>query len=94
MPIELEMLGIPNKTMLRSTTKYALADVTIDFQDGVDIYWARNQVAERLAGAVKDMPSSTAAGLAPITTPLAKCSCSRSRAAACRSRSVARCSIG
>ncbi|MGZ8347933.1 MAG: efflux RND transporter permease subunit, partial [Allosphingosinicella sp.] len=70
MPIELEMLGIPNKTILRSTTKYALADVTIDFQDGVDIYWARNQVAERLAGVLKDMPSGVVAGLAPITTPL------------------------
>jgi cobalt-zinc-cadmium resistance protein CzcA len=69
-PLELEMLGIPNKTILRSTTKYALADVTIDFADGVDIYWARNQVAERLAGAVKDMPSGIVAGLAPITTPL------------------------
>jgi cobalt-zinc-cadmium resistance protein CzcA len=69
-PLELEMLGIPNKTILRSTTKYALADVTIDFADGVDIYWARNQVAERLAGAIKDMPSGIVAGLAPITTPL------------------------
>jgi cobalt-zinc-cadmium resistance protein CzcA len=70
MPIELEMLGIPNKMILRSTTKYALADVTIDFADGVDIYWARNQVAERLAGVVKDMPAGIVAGLAPITTPL------------------------
>ena len=47
-PIELELLGIPNKKILRSVTKYALADITIDFEDGVDIYWARNQVAERL----------------------------------------------
>ena len=69
-PIELEMLGIPNKTVMRSVTKYALADVTIDFQDGVDIYWARNQVAERLSGVVKDMPPGITAGLAPITTPL------------------------
>jgi cobalt-zinc-cadmium resistance protein CzcA len=69
-PLELELLGIPNKRILRSTTKYALADVTIDFEDGVDIYWARNQVAERLAGVVKDMPAGVAAGLAPITTPL------------------------
>jgi heavy metal efflux system protein len=70
MPLELEILGIPNKTILRSTTKYALSDVTIDFEDGVDIYWARNQVAERLAGVVKDMPAGISAGLAPITTPL------------------------
>lgn len=70
MPLELEMLGIPNKTILRSTTKYGLADVTIDFADGVDIYWARNQVAERLASAIKDMPDGLTGGLAPITTPL------------------------
>ncbi|HEY4987919.1 MAG TPA: CusA/CzcA family heavy metal efflux RND transporter, partial [Bradyrhizobium sp.] len=69
-PLELELLGIPNKSILRSTTKYALADVTIDFFDGVDIYWARTQVAERLAGAVKDMPPGVVAALAPITTPL------------------------
>lgn len=70
MPLELEMLGIPNKAILRSTTKYGLADVTIDFADGVDIYWARNQVAERLASAMKDMPDGLTGGLAPITTPL------------------------
>jgi len=70
MPLELEMLGIPNKTILRSTTKYGLADVTIDFADGVDIYWARNQVAERLASALKEMPDGLTGGLAPITTPL------------------------
>ena len=44
-PIEVEMLGIPNKKILRSVAKYALTDITIDFEDGTDIYWARNQVA-------------------------------------------------
>ncbi len=47
-PIEVELLGIPNQTMLRSTTKYALADITLDFAEGTDIYWARQQVAEPL----------------------------------------------
>ena len=47
-PIELEMLGIPNKRILRSVSKYAIADITIDFDDATDIYWARQQVAERL----------------------------------------------
>ena len=69
-PIELEMLGIPNKKILRSVTKYSLADITIDFEDGVDIYWARNQVTERLASVSKELPSGTSGGLAPITTPL------------------------
>ena len=49
MPIELEMLGIPHQRMLRSMSKYAIADITIDFDDGTDIYWARQQVAERLS---------------------------------------------
>ena len=44
-PIEVEMLGIPQQKILRSVTKYGLVDVTIDFQDGTDIYWARQQVA-------------------------------------------------
>ena len=69
-PIEIEMLGIPYKKILRSVTKYALTDITVDFQDGVDIYWARNQVSERLNAVLKDLPSGTVGGLAPITTPL------------------------
>ncbi len=69
-PIEVEMLGIPNKKILRSVTKYALTDVTIDFEDGTDIYWARSQVAERLNNIMGDMPPGISGGLAPITTPL------------------------
>jgi cobalt-zinc-cadmium resistance protein CzcA len=69
-PIEIEMLGIPYKKILRSVTKYALTDVTIDFEEGVDIYWARNQVSERLGAVIKDLPPNTSGGLAPITTPL------------------------
>ncbi len=69
-PIELELLGLPNKKILRSTTKYALADITVDFEDGVDMYWARNQVSERLAGIARDFPEGVSGGLAPITSPL------------------------
>ena len=69
-PIELELLGIPRQTVLRSSAKYAIADITIDFEDGTDIYWARQQVAERLAGARDALPSNVSGGLAPISTPL------------------------
>ena len=69
-PIEVELLGIPYKKILRSVSKYALTDITIDFEDGTDIYWARNQVAERLGGVMKDLPAGVSGGLAPITTPL------------------------
>ncbi len=70
LPIEVEMLGIPKQRMLRSVSKYGIADVTIDFEDGTDIYWARQQVSERLAGISGDLPEGISGGMAPITTPL------------------------
>jgi cobalt-zinc-cadmium resistance protein CzcA len=69
-PIELEVLGIPRQRMLRSTTKYALADITIDFREGTDIYWARQQVSERLGNVWSDLPDGVSGGIAPMTTPL------------------------
>ena len=69
-PIEVEMLGIAQQRMLRSVSKYGLVDVTVDFQDGTDIYWARQQVAERLANIQADLPGGISGGMAPITTPL------------------------
>jgi cobalt-zinc-cadmium resistance protein CzcA len=69
-PIEMEMQGLPRQTILRSTTKYALSSIIIDFEDGTDIYWARSQVAERLTRVWNDLPAGVDGGLAPITTPL------------------------
>ena len=69
-PIEMEMLGIPHQAVLRSVAKYAIADITIDFADGTDIYWARTQVAERLNGVMGDLPGNVSGGMAPISTPL------------------------
>lgn len=69
-PIEVEMLGIPNTKILRSVTKYGLVDVTIDFKDGTNIYWARQQVSERLANLTGSLPDGIEGGMAPITTPL------------------------
>ena len=69
-PIEMEMQGLPRQTVLRSTTKYALASIIIDFEDGTDIYWARTQVAERLNQVWSSLPAGIEGGLAPITTPL------------------------
>ena len=69
-PIELEMLGIPFKRLVRSTSKYAIADITLDFAEGTDLYWARQQVGERLAGILRDLPPGASDDLAPITTPL------------------------
>ena len=69
-PIEVEMLGIPRTKILRSVTKYGLVDVTIDFEDGTDIYWARQQVSERLGGLSASLPAGISGGMAPVTTPL------------------------
>lgn len=69
-PIEMEMLGIPSQATLRSVAKYAIADITIDFDDSADIYWARTQVAERLNGIMGDLPENVSGGMAPISTPL------------------------
>ena len=69
-PIEVEMLGIPKTKILRSVTKYGLVDVTIDFEDGTDRYWARQQVSERLGGLTESLPAGISGGMAPVTTPL------------------------
>ena len=69
-PIEMKMVGIPYETMMRSTSKYGLCDITIDFEDGTDIYWARQQVSERLADIKGELPANMEGGLAPISTPL------------------------
>ena len=69
-PLEMELLGVPQGVMLRSMAKYAIADITIDFAEGTDIYWARQQVAERFANASDSLPDDVSGGLAPISTPL------------------------
>jgi cobalt-zinc-cadmium resistance protein CzcA len=69
-PIEVEMLGIPKQVGLRSVAKYALTDITVDFLDGTDIYWARQQVAERLNSVWPNLPPDVSGGMAPMTTPL------------------------
>ena len=69
-PIELEMQGIPHQKIVRSISKYALADVTIDFEEGTDLYWARDRVYQRFNNIKNDLPPSISGGIAPVTTPL------------------------
>ncbi|MDT8397114.1 MAG: CusA/CzcA family heavy metal efflux RND transporter [Pseudomonadales bacterium] len=69
-PIEIELLGIPGQSMLRSISKYALTSITLDFVEGTDIYWARQQVAERLNTVLDKLPAGISGGLAPMSTPL------------------------
>ncbi|AGT74259.1 heavy metal efflux pump, CzcA family protein [Helicobacter pylori SouthAfrica20] len=69
-PLELELLGLKGQKSLRSVSKYSISDITIDFDDSVDIYLARNIVNERLASVMKDLPVGVEGGMAPIVTPL------------------------
>ncbi|MFK5914111.1 MAG: CusA/CzcA family heavy metal efflux RND transporter, partial [Woeseiaceae bacterium] len=69
-PVEMEMQGIPGQTVLRSTTKYALSIIVVDFDDATDIYLARSLVTERLNQVWDSLPVGIEGGLAPITTPL------------------------
>ncbi len=69
-PIEIELLGLPRKRIVRSMSKFGIADVTVDFDDDVDVYWARQQVSERIAGVMRELPPGATGGLAPVTTPL------------------------
>jgi cobalt-zinc-cadmium resistance protein CzcA len=69
-PIEIAARGIPNLVRMRSTTRYSIALLTFEFAEGVDIYWARAQVNERLAQVADLLPEGATGGLAPIVTPL------------------------
>lgn len=69
-PLELELQGLPGQKLLRSTSKYAIADIVLDFEDSVDIYLARQMTNERLANVLSDLPDGVDVRLQPIVTPL------------------------
>jgi cobalt-zinc-cadmium resistance protein CzcA len=80
-PLEMELLGVPQGVMLRSTAKYAIADITIDFAEGTDIYWARQQVAERYGNVAPSCRPAWTAGWRRFPRRCRTCSCSPSKAA-------------
>ncbi|MEN9580846.1 MAG: hypothetical protein RJA70_3855, partial [Pseudomonadota bacterium] len=70
-PIEAAMGGLPNVEQVRSLSRYGLSQVTIIFEDGTDIYWARQLVGERLASAKESLPPGLAdPQMGPIATGL------------------------
>jgi cobalt-zinc-cadmium resistance protein CzcA len=69
-PLEMEMFGVPGMTELRSLSKFGLSQITLVFEEGTDIFRARQLVSERLQNAVDDLPKSVSPKLAPITTGL------------------------
>ena len=69
-PLEVEFMGLPRKTELRSVTKLGLSVITVVFEDGTDIYWARQIVLERLFQAREKLPEKVESLLGPIATGL------------------------
>ncbi|MCG2841483.1 CusA/CzcA family heavy metal efflux RND transporter [Sandaracinobacter sp. RS1-74] len=69
-PIETAMAGIPGLTSTRSLSRNGFSQVTVIFTDRTDIYFARQQVAERLAAARETMPDDVEPAMSPITTGL------------------------
>ncbi|HPT21396.1 MAG TPA: efflux RND transporter permease subunit, partial [Bacteroidales bacterium] len=70
-PIEIAVANIPDIVELRSISRLGLSVVTVVFEDGVDVYWARQQLNERLKEAEESIPEGLAqTSLAPISTGL------------------------
>src|SRR5205814_6543486 len=67
-PIENEMNGITGVTRVESASKFGLSVVTVYFSDDTDIYFAREQVFQRLADAKENIPSGFEPTMGPITT--------------------------
>ena len=69
-PIELQMTGLPGLTEIRSLSKFALSQITVVFEDGVDLYFARQLVLERLIAVRERLPMGIEPVMAPVTTGL------------------------
>ncbi len=70
-PIEQSIATIPGIEEVRSFSRFGLSVVTIVFPDNVDVYWARNQVTERIKDAERQIPTGVGTPeLAPVTTGL------------------------
>ena len=69
-PLETAMAGIPRLSYTRSLSRYGLSQITVVFAAGTDIYFARQQVAERLNAAASVLPASLQPTLGPIATGL------------------------
>ncbi|MEO5825114.1 MAG: CusA/CzcA family heavy metal efflux RND transporter [Gemmatimonadales bacterium] len=71
LPVELAMLGLPELEQIRSLSKFGLSQVTVVFKDGTDIYFARQQIQERLQQAREEIPAGLGTPeMGPISTGL------------------------
>ncbi|ACJ29819.1 Cobalt-zinc-cadmium resistance protein czcA (Cation efflux system protein czcA) [Shewanella piezotolerans WP3] len=68
--IENAMAGIPSLDYTRSISRYGLSQVTVIFEEGTDIYWARQQISERLQGVRSELPLEAEPALGPVSSGL------------------------
>jgi len=68
--IENAMAGIPKLEYTRSLSRYGLSQVTVIFEEGTDIYWARQQISERLQGIQGELPAGIEPNLGPVASGL------------------------
>ncbi|WGM47187.1 Cobalt-zinc-cadmium resistance protein CzcA [Brevundimonas sp. NIBR10] len=69
-PVETAIAGVPGLQYTRSISRYGLSQVTVVFEDGTDIYFARQLVNERLQAARAQLPEGIIPELGPISTGL------------------------
>ena len=69
-PLELQMTGLPGLAEIRSLSKFALSQITVVFNDDVDMYFARQLVLERIMAAKDRLPDGLEPVMAPVTTGL------------------------
>ncbi|MBX3697120.1 MAG: CusA/CzcA family heavy metal efflux RND transporter [Dokdonella sp.] len=69
-PVETALAGLARLEYTRSISRYGLSQVTVVFEDGTDIYFARQQVAERLQQAASQLPVGIEPSLGPVATGL------------------------
>ena len=69
-PVETAMAGLPGLQQTRSLSRYGLSQVTVIFEDGTDIYFARQLVNERIQQARGQLPQGIEPGMGPISTGL------------------------
>ena len=69
-PIENAMAGIPDLELTRSISRYGLSQVTIVFKDGTDIYWARQQINQRVQEVQSALPAQVTPTMSPVSTGL------------------------
>ncbi|WP_142125055.1 CusA/CzcA family heavy metal efflux RND transporter [Pseudoxanthomonas sp. 3HH-4] len=67
-PIETALAGLPGLDHTRSISRYGLSQVTVVFKDGTDLYFARQQVGERLQQVKSQLPDGVEPGMGPIAT--------------------------